>query len=133
MARFFLAAGSLAGAVAVAMAAIAAHALPPGMDAAGLRAIGSAVQLEGWHALAVVAVGLWLLYAPGRARGFAMIAGAGFLLGSMLFCGAIYAHHLAGLPTGPLAPVGGVILILSWLTLSASALFAPSTPGLPRA
>jgi len=124
MARFFLVAGSLAGALAVAMAAIAAHALPPGMDAAGLRAISSAVQIEGWHALAVLAVGLWLVHAPGRARLPALVAGVGFLLGTLLFSGAIYAHHLAHLPAGPFAPAGGITLILSWLTLAASALLA---------
>jgi uncharacterized membrane protein YgdD (TMEM256/DUF423 family) len=126
MARFFLAAGSLAGALAVAMAAIAAHALPPGLDAVGLQAVRSAVQIQGWHALAVLAVGLWLLHTRKPAARLAAIAGTGFLLGTLFFSGAIYAHHLAALPTNGLAPIGGITLILSWLVLAASAMFAPS-------
>jgi len=122
MGRMFLALGSLCGAASVAAGAVAAHALPKGMDAAGVEAVRSAVQIQGWHALALVAAGLWGMRATGLARLLCGLAGGGFLLGTALFCGAIYAHHLAGLPAGGLAPFGGVILILSWLVFSASAL-----------
>jgi len=121
MVRIFVAAGGVMGAVAVAMAAVAAHALPQKLDAAGLEAVRNAIQMNGWHALALVACGLWLARASGAAGLLALLAGCGFLAGNILFCGAIYAHHLAGLALGPLAPVGGVVLILSWLLLSASA------------
>jgi uncharacterized membrane protein YgdD (TMEM256/DUF423 family) len=123
MGRGFVVAGSLLGAASVGMAAVAAHALSGRLDAAGLEAVRSAVQMQGWHALALVAAGLWLMRAPaGWARRLAALAGGGFLLGTLLFCGGIYVHHLAALPTGPLAPVGGVTLIISWLLLAASAL-----------
>jgi uncharacterized membrane protein YgdD (TMEM256/DUF423 family) len=125
MGRIFVCAGSLAGALAVAAGAVAAHALPKGMDAAGVAAVRSAVQMGGWHALALVAAGLWVRQAPASlSRLLGVAAGWGFLAGMLLFCGAILAHHLAGLPTGSLAPFGGVTLILSWLVLAASALAA---------
>jgi uncharacterized membrane protein YgdD (TMEM256/DUF423 family) len=125
MGRIFVCLGSLAGALAVAGGAVAAHALPKGMDAAGVQAVRSAVQMAGWHALALVASGLWVMRAPSsRSRRLGEAAGWGFLAGMVLFCGAIAAHHLAGLPTGALAPIGGITLILSWLVLAASALLA---------
>jgi uncharacterized membrane protein YgdD (TMEM256/DUF423 family) len=93
------------------------------MDAAGVAAVHSAVQMAGWHALALVAAGLWIMQAPAAlSRRLAAVAGWGFLAGTVLFCGGIAAHHLAGLPTGALAPFGGVTLILAWLVLSASTL-----------
>ncbi len=125
MGRFFVAAGGVAGALAVGIAAVAAHALPPGMDEAGRSAVRSAVQMEGWHALAVLGTGLWLLQGHGKvATWLGRVAGVGFLFGALLFCGGIFGHHLAGLPTGGFAPFGGVTLILSWLLLGASAVAA---------
>ena len=131
MGRSWIALGALAGAGAVGMAAAAAHALPQRLDAKGLAAVNSAVQMQGWHALALVLTGIWLLRAGGGSpisALFANIAGAGFALGMLLFCGAIYANHLGGLPLGAAAPTGGVMLMASWLSLAASALLA----GPPR-
>jgi uncharacterized membrane protein YgdD (TMEM256/DUF423 family) len=125
MGRIFVTAGGVAGALAVGTAALAAHALPPGMDEAGRAAVGSAVQMQGWHALAVVGAGVWLMQGlTPAAMWLGRVAGAGFVVGAVLFCGGIYAHHLAGLPTGRVAPFGGVTLIVSWLLLAASAVMA---------
>ena len=53
--RVWLALGAVLGGLAVAAAAYAAHA---NVDPARARALASAVQMQGWHALALVAVGL---------------------------------------------------------------------------
>jgi uncharacterized membrane protein YgdD (TMEM256/DUF423 family) len=127
MGRIFLGCGGLLGASGVAMAAVAAHALRS-LDAAALEAVRSAVQMQVWHALALSLAGLWVMRAPKLAHRLAGIAGTGFCVGTLLFCGAIYAHHLLGLSPGPLAPVGGVTLILSWLVFGASAIAAGPTP-----
>ncbi len=110
--------GALAGVTAVAMAAAAAHALT-GLSPAMLRATESGVQMQGWHALALVACGIWAERRPGL---LIHAAGAAFALGLILFCGAVYALTLAGVATGPVAPVGGTLLMLGWLLLGASAL-----------
>ena len=128
MGRIFLALGALAGALAVALSAVAAHALPQRLDPKGLEAVRNALQMQGWHAIALVVTGLWLLRAPPLAHQIGSVAGFGFLAGMLLFCGGIYAHHLGGLSTGPVAPVGGVLLILAWLMLMASALLSGPTP-----
>ncbi len=114
MDRFWVALGSLAGLLAVAAAAYAAH----GPDAAAARALGNAVQMQGWHALALVACGLW---APRGGR-LVRFAGGAFALGLLLFCGAVYLSVLAGVRLGPAAPVGGTLLMLGWLLLGLSAL-----------
>ncbi len=116
-----------AGASVVAMAAYAAHALPQRLDPKALEAVRSAIQIQGWHTLALLCTGLWVMRAPPLAHLLGSCAGFGFLAGMFLFSGAIYAHHLGGLATGPAAPFGGVLLILSWLMLAASALAAGPT------
>ncbi len=128
MGRIWLVAGALAGAGAVGLAAAAAHALPQRLDARGLAAVQSAIQMQGWHALALVATGLWVVRAAPLAHALGNLAGAGFALGTLLFCGAVYANHLAGLHSGPVAPTGGVLLMTGWVLLAASALVAGPSP-----
>jgi uncharacterized membrane protein YgdD (TMEM256/DUF423 family) len=115
--RVWIAAGGLAGFGAVAMSAVTAHALPGRLDAHGLHAVESAVQMQGWHALALVLTGLM------RASRLRNLAGGAFLLGMVLFCGSIYAGELGGIHIGPTAPMGGVLLMAGWLLLAAGAVF----------
>jgi len=113
--RGWIALGGLAGLLAVAAAAGAAH-LP--VEAVEARAVASAVQMQGWHALALLGCGLW---GP-RGGGLTHAAGAAFALGTVLFCGTVYAGALGGPHLGVLAPVGGSLLMLGWALLGLSAL-----------
>ena len=117
MQRIWIGLGGLAGFGAVAMAAFAAHGIA---DPAALRIVSSGVQMQGWHALALLGVGLW---AP-RGGWLADAAGAAFAVGSILFCGSVYALGLASMSWGLLAPTGGILLMVGWLLLAASALSA---------
>jgi uncharacterized membrane protein YgdD (TMEM256/DUF423 family) len=118
MGRWLVALGAVQGFLAVASAAAAAHLAAGRLDAGRMRAVDAAVQLQGWHALAVVACGLWV------ARGGVLAgwAGVAFLVGSLLFCGAAWVSGAAGVSFGPVAPLGGLLLMLGWLLLAASAL-----------
>jgi len=113
--RGWVALGAFAGLLAVAAAAGAAHLA---VDASQSRAVGSAVQMQGWHALALLACGLW------GARGGRLVhaAAASFAAGTLLFCGTVYAGVLGGPHLGVLAPVGGSLLMLGWALLGLSAL-----------
>lgn len=122
--RLFAVLGSVAGCTAVGMAAVAAHALPQRLDARALAAVQSAVQMQGWHAIALLLTALWLTRVAGTAHLLGAGAGAAFTLGLLLFCGAIYAHDLGGIRLGPVAPTGGFLLMAGWLLLAASAVFA---------
>lgn len=117
MQRLWIGLGSLAGFGAVAMAAYAAHGIGNPVSA---RIVGSGVQMEGWHALALLGVALW---AP-RGGFLAHAAGVAFALGLVLFCGALYSLGVFGVSLGLMAPTGGTLLMLGWLLLGASALRA---------
>ena len=52
--------GALAGLSAVAMAAAASHALASRLGPTELAALHSAVEMLGWHALALLFCGLWV-------------------------------------------------------------------------
>lgn len=117
MQRVWIGIGGLAGFGAVAMAAFAAHGVS---DPGAARIVASGVQMQGWHALALLGTGLW---APRGGR-LADAAGLCFALGLLLFCAAVYAHGLTGVSWGMVAPIGGTLLMIGWLALAASALRA---------
>lgn len=124
MQRVWIGFGALAGLTAVAMAALAAHGLER-LDPASLVMVRNAVEMQGWHALVLLACGLW---APRGGR-LVDLAGAAFVIGLMLFCGAVYALALYGMRLAMVAPVGGMLLMLGWLLLLVSAVVAPRAGG----
>ena len=116
--RLWVAAGSAAGLLGVAMAAYAAHAP---LDPAARGILHSAVEMQLWHALALVAVGIWARTAGGK---LTSLAGGAFLLGLLGFCGAIYSQELFAIRLPMLAPTGGTLLIIGWALFVLSAIRA---------
>ena len=100
------------------MAAWLAHGAPARLDAVRLGMAQNAATMLGWHALALLATGLWAERLAGR---LPHLAGAAFAVGLVLFCGGVLGA-VTGLPVGPVAPVGGSFLIGGWLLLLLSAL-----------
>ena len=117
MCRVWIGLGAVAGLTAAAMAALAAHGLE-WLEPARLQMMRNAIQMHGWHALALLACGIW---AP-RGGKLANLAGAAFALGLLLFCGAVYALALTGTRTAIMAPAGGILLMAGWALLGLSAL-----------
>ena len=123
--RLLLTAGALLGLATVALGALAAH-LPDRLLAdGGRRMLASGVQMQGWHAMALLATGLLLERAGGSSRGglALRLAGAAFLLGIACFCTGVYALAFAGgtawaQALGHAAPFGGSVLMLGWLLLA---------------
>lgn len=107
----------LMGAAGVALLAASAHAAPgAGLDGAG--------QILLFHAAAIIA-----LAAAGRDgllfRPLALLATIGLALGAALFAGDIAARAFLGHRLFPMAaPAGGMIMIASWLCVSAAAVVA---------
>lgn len=119
MQRLLWTLGALAGLTAVGMASAAAHALnalPPDH----LAMIRAALQMHGWHALALLACALWL---PRGGR-FTIAAGLCFAAGLLLFCGAVYGQGLGWWHVPLAAPIGGSTLMLGWLLLAVGGLRA---------
>lgn len=121
MERIWIGIGALVGLGSVAMAAAAAHGLAARLDPAALSAIRNGVQMQGWHALALVLCGVW------AARGgvFVHAAAGCFVAGLLLFCGGVYGGALTGLHFGMVAPAGGTLLMLGWGFLALSAFARP--------
>lgn len=119
MARLWLILGALSGCVAVGLSAWAAH----GLDAAQAALAASALTMQGWHALALLATGL---LAERRRGALPHVAGAGFALGTLAFCGAVWWRALAGTSLGSVAPLGGTVLMLAWLVLALAAARRPA-------
>lgn len=117
MQRLWMAIGALAGLSAVAMAALTAHGLE-GLDPAAQQMVRSALEMHGWHALVLLACGLW---APRGGR-LADAAGAAFTTGLVAFCGAVYSLALDGIRLPLVAPIGGTLLMVGWLLLCLSIL-----------
>lgn len=119
MHRLWIAIGALAGLGAVGLAAWAAHGAPAVLEARPLEALRSGVTMQGWHALALLATGL---FAERRGGTLPHLAGAAFAIGLILFCGAVYAGALGGPHLGPVAPIGGTTLMAGWALLFLAAL-----------
>ncbi len=111
MARLWLVLGALSGGVAVGLAAWAAHGLAPDQAAR----VAPALDMQGWHALALLATGLLAERRGGR---LPHAAGACFALGTLGFCGALWWHALTGGSLGRVAPTGGMLLMLGWVLLA---------------
>jgi len=120
MSRLFLLLGALSGLTAVGLAAWAAHGAPAQLDPGRLAMLRNGIEMQGWHALALLATALW----TERHRGvLARLAGFAFALGTLAFCGGVYAAAIGGVSLGPVAPIGGTTLMLGWALLAATALW----------
>lgn len=120
--RVLLVAASLLGASGVVFGALGAH----GVD-------GTAEELANWntgvmyqllHAVAVLGVAATL-----RGR-LARLAAWGFVVGTVMFAGALYLPPLVGeTPLTRVAPWGGTLLIVAWVLVGVSALAGGSRAG----
>ena len=116
-ARAALVLAALLMAAAVGAGAFGAHALRTRVDAAALGLWSTAVQYHAWHALGLLAVGLFMLHAPDRAG--LPLAGWLCVAGIVLFSGSLYALAL-GAPraAGAITPLGGVAFLAGWIVLA---------------
>lgn len=119
MDRVWLGAGGLLGLTGVMMAALAAHALPGRLSAQSLGFVHTAIEMQMWHALALVGCGILARLLPSSRR--VLVAGWGFLIGTLLFCGAVYALALDGIEIPAMAPTGGFLTMLGWISLASLA------------
>ncbi len=120
----WLTVGALSAGVAVAAGAFGAHALGGAVSPDRLATFETAARYQLTHALALLVVGV---LAERQASRWLRWAGWGFLAGTVLFSGSLYALVLADAPwLGAVTPLGGVAFIAGWGLL---ALGARSTDG----
>ncbi|MFN3231664.1 MAG: DUF423 domain-containing protein [Alphaproteobacteria bacterium] len=124
MTRMWVGLGALSALAAVIAGALGGHqgALP---DADARRIFETANDYHIAHALGLILIGALTEKLPGRLIG---IAAACLLAGSILFCGSLYATAFLGQhPLAVTAPIGGLLLMLGWLTLALAAFLRGKT------
>lgn len=119
--RLLTSAGALLAASGMGLAAVGSHLLAARLEPAALRSFETAVQFQCLNALGVLAMAWW----AGRSGSGRILAltGWGLVSGVLLFSGSIYAARAGWLESaGSLAPAGGMLVILSWLTFALACL-----------
>lgn len=115
MERWILGLGAASAAIAVLLGAFGAHGLRARLASDLLAIFETGVRYQMYHALALVAVGLWAMRAPASLLGTAAIL---FAAGTFLFSGSLYALALTGTRAlGAITPFGGVAFIAGWVCL----------------
>ena len=115
-AKQWMLAGSLFGFFSVALGAFGAHALKESLSERSMEVFQTGIHYQMFHAMALLALGLWSAYQPSASTSF---AGWAFVLGVILFSGSLYAlavtqiHYL-----GMITPLGGVLFLLGWLSFA---------------
>jgi len=112
--------GAVFGLLAVALGAFATHGLEAAGDVHAAELVETAARYQITHAIALVLCGLLgLLAGPETpAARWAGRAALLFLIGIILFCGALYGLALAGLPVAIAAPFGGTSFMVGWALLA---------------
>ena len=115
-ARWWIALGAFNGFLAVALGAFAAHGLRGRIAEHLLLVFEKGVDYQGFHAIALIFVGVLLLDRPdSRALRW---SGAAFLTGVLLFSGSLYALAITGASGwGAVTPFGGVGFLLGWILM----------------
>lgn len=119
----WIALGALNAALAVAAGAFGAHALRERLDQRLLEVFETGARYHLFHALGLVAVGLFLHFRPAP---LANTAGWLLLGGIVLFSGSLYALALTGVRAlGAVTPFGGMAFLVGWVLLAIAALREP--------
>lgn len=114
--RFLLSLAAFAALTGVIAGAFVAH-LPDHFFGEGGRDMArQAIQMEMWHALALLAIGVIMMQVG--CRWLVSLAGCTMAAGMCIFCGAVYFTAFTGVHLGAVAPTGGSLLMLSWLLLA---------------
>ncbi len=115
--RWPLAVAGALGACAVAAGAFGAHGLKNHLSPAMLDVWNTAADYHLAHALALLALGLAITASPARFTQRSMlIAVVSMALGTVVFSGSLYGLALTGIGwLGAVTPIGGTLLIASWL------------------
>jgi len=119
--RLFLAAGSILAGLSVAAGAFGSHALGDRLSDRALEIFETAARYQMYHALGLLAIGIWLSQIEGG-RSLLLTAGGAFIVGILVFSGSLYALSLTGVKLlGAITPLGGAAFLLGWGCLAIAA------------
>lgn len=118
MGRIWLLWGCIFAFLAVALGAFGAHGLEPILDPKQMKTLHTANQYLSYHALALLALGLWSHWEKWSSSFWPGIC---FLLGIILFSGSLYVLVFLQWRTAAfITPIGGSLFLLGWLLFAIS-------------
>ncbi|MGB1799801.1 MAG: DUF423 domain-containing protein [Gammaproteobacteria bacterium] len=116
-AKSFLLLGSANAMLAVIFGAFGAHALKARLDENLLRVFQTGVEYHFYHAFGLILIGILAINLG--INGWIKTAGWMMFAGIILFSGSLYLLSILNLRwLGMITPIGGLLFILSWLSLS---------------
>ena len=125
MGRVWLLWGCILAMLTVILGAFGAHALKNIYEPEQLKILATANYYLGYHALALLALGLWNHWEKWSAT---LFTGLCFLFGVILFSGSLYVLVIFDLKkAGMITPIGGVLFIIGWLLFAFSIIRAKNT------
>ncbi len=117
--------GALNAFLAVGLGAIGAHAIkaPPDKLAEMKETFMSANRYHMYSALGLILIGLLADRLPGTGI---MVSGLCIAIGMVMFCLPVYVLGMTGnrLAPFPIAPFGGVLMMVGWIALAVAAWMA---------
>ncbi len=115
-AKLFLLVGSANAALAVIFGAFGAHALKTRLDENLLKVFHTGVEYHFYHALGLILIGILTINLG--VNSWIKTAGWMMFAGIILFSGSLYLLSMLNLRwLGMITPIGGLLFILSWLSL----------------
>jgi uncharacterized membrane protein YgdD (TMEM256/DUF423 family) len=107
--------GAILAGLGVAAGALGSHALRGILLPEQLAVFETAVRYQMYHALALIATGILMAGAEGRASRLFRYASIAFTAGIMLFSGSLYLLTLSGMRwPGIVTPGGGLCFLAGW-------------------
>lgn len=116
MDRYFMCIAAIGGFLGIAAGTFAAHVIKGEISDELLMSFKVGVQYQMYHSLALFAIAWACTRWPGR---LVAIVGWLMILGTIIFCGSLYAFALTEQAMfGQSAAAGGMILMFAWLMLA---------------
>ena len=111
--------GAVFGGLSVMLGAFGAHSLKDLLTEQKLVTFQTGIQYMGYHALALILVGILVLNFGESGKQRLKKVGIFFTTGIVLFSGSLYALAFDG-PRffGPVTPLGGLSFMIGWFTLA---------------
>lgn len=115
--KIFLAIASFMMALAICLGAFGAHALKSILDESMLKIYNTGIQYHFYNTLGLFAATFIYALKPDSKKIF--ISLCLILIGMMIFSFSLYFLAILSLPIlGAITPIGGLLLIIAWLTLT---------------
>ena len=113
--NWLIVAAGLLGFSAIALGAYGDHGLRGTIDESAMHSFETALRYQLFHAITLLALGFG---SAASLHNRLRWAGTVMLIGTLIFCGSIYASVMLGMPSiTMLTPFGGITLMASWLIL----------------